>query len=245
MPIEIPRNIDLDERIAPRFQIKIDWKRLKQLQLDDHLIYPVEFGLGDQIDPISEKDKIPSFRFEPIEPDGTKITFTVITARTFDWNIIVNRGDLFSQDALNKINRHLRNGRLSRCQVYDALFLWEHSKLLWDNFESKDTENDYRWIGVEPFTTDIMRYAIFQLRKDSNGKICLLVGDHSDQTSFSSRCPIVLRYESTRWGLSPRNKTRPLPSIMAVSLLISERLYRIQSGRSTGWIVAEDDADEC
>ena len=195
MSIEIPRGINLDKLIVPRFNLKVNQKKVALLESNKRLVYPVEFGIGDDIDSLEEGDRIPSFHFKIKEDNNSSVTFTIINARMFDWSILINRGEFISQDAINKINRHLRKGKLSRCEVYDALLLWEQSQLLWSTFVSEDTDNDYRWIGVKPFTTKLMRCAIFQIRKDESGKPCLLMGDHTEQTSFSSRCPIVLRYE--------------------------------------------------
>lgn len=200
MSIEIPKGINLDERIIPRFNLKMDAARLRQLQENDKFIYPVEFGIFDQISPLladDESDFISPSRFEPKELDGSVITFTVMTARMFDWGIIINRGDFLFSDTLRKINYHLKKGKVSLCHFYDALLLWDQRRLVWDSFDSTDTDNDYRWIGVEPFTTRHLRYGIFQLHKDVSGKIRLLMGDMSSQTTFCSRCPIILRYEST------------------------------------------------
>ena len=115
MSIEIPRGINLDKLIVPRFNLKVNQKKVALLESNKRLVYPVEFGIGDDIDSLEEGDRIPSFHFKIKEDNNSSVTFTIINARMFDWSILINRGEFISQDAINKINRHLRKGKLSRC----------------------------------------------------------------------------------------------------------------------------------
>jgi hypothetical protein len=127
MPIEIPKNVNLDERIVPRFKLKINQKHISELESDNCFVYPVEFGVWDQIHLLNNNDKISSSRFKITDAEDSSIVFTIITARMFDWNIIINRREFLAQDGLNRINSRLKNGKLSHCQLYDALLLWEQS----------------------------------------------------------------------------------------------------------------------
>ena len=184
--IEIPEKVDLDARIMLGITIKADQALIDQLQKRTDLIYPVNFQIFGQASPINKPDRIPPSYFKIVESDGQNIQFACISARMFGWHIGITRGELLSKASLDEINRRLKKGSLSFCQVYDAI-------LLWNELKTHEKEQEY-WIGVRPFKTKNLNDAIFQLRYDASDKLCLLIGNMDKNTTIASQSPILLRY---------------------------------------------------
>ena len=184
--IQIPQSVDLDSRIKPIITIKADHALVNRLKKRTNLIYPVKFEIFGRVSPTDIPDSISPVRFKLIEPDGKEIMFALFSARMLGWDIGINRGELLSKASLDEINRRLKKGSLSLCQVYDAF-------LLWNIFSAREKDQEY-WIGVRPFKTQNLDEAIFQLRYDAEGNLCLLIGNMDESKTFASQSPILLRY---------------------------------------------------
>ena len=186
MIFNIAENADLDALVKLSALVKTDRALLASIKKHPDLIYPVDFQIFGRVSARDETDEIRPYDLRLAEPDGQEIRFACISARMFGCYRGITRGEFLSEKTFKGINQHLKKGRLSFCRPYDAL-------LLWDELYRCNHVQEY-WVGTRPLKTKRLRAGIFQLRYDDGRQLRLLLGDMYSNVTFSSQCPILLRY---------------------------------------------------